>query len=135
MGTVSLRIDEALALQAEREARIESRSKTKQIEYWANLGRVVASKISIADAFAVVQGIKNIKLEIPQAVQSVPIDSDDVFNDLEKARTKNLLAEKVTSARIYFEMSKANPGFLDRVDAVTGKRQAGTFKNGQFKAQ
>jgi hypothetical protein len=37
MTTVSLRIDQDLVFQAGREARIQNRSKTKQLEYWAKL--------------------------------------------------------------------------------------------------
>ena len=131
MTTISLRIDSILALQAEREARIENRSKTKQLEFWAKLGRAISSKMSSADVFAVTQGIKIIKLEM---VQSTPIDSDLIFNDLEIARTKGLLANNVTSARVYYEASPGNPGFLDRVDSTTGERQVGQFENGKFKA-
>ena len=66
MSTVSLRIDHDLAFQAEREARIQNRSKTKQLEYWAKLGKAISSKLTITDAFAVSQGIKTIKLEVTQ---------------------------------------------------------------------
>ena len=76
MATVPLRIDQNLAFQAEREARIQNRSKTKQLEYWAKLGKAVSSKLNITDAFAVPQGIKTIKLEVAPPVQSIPIDSD-----------------------------------------------------------
>ncbi len=131
MATVSLRIDSNLALQAEREARIENRSKTKQLEFWAKLGKAISSKLSSADVFAVTQGIKTIKLEI---AESTPIDSDLVFKDLENARTKGLLGKDITSARIYYEASLSSPGLLDRVDSTTGKRQVGQFKNGEFKA-
>jgi hypothetical protein len=133
MTTVSLRIDQELAFQAEREARIQDRSKTKQLEYWAKLGKAISSKLNITDAFAVSQGIKTIKIEVASSGQSIPIDSDDIFNDLENDRTKGLLAENVTSARIYYEASVEHPGFLDRVNSVTGKRQAGSFENGEFK--
>ncbi|MCD4674470.1 MAG: ParD-like family protein, partial [Desulfobacula sp.] len=47
MTTVSLRIDQDLAFQAEREARIQNRSKTKQLEYWAKLGKAISSKLNI----------------------------------------------------------------------------------------
>jgi hypothetical protein len=134
MATVSLRIDRDLAFQAEREARIQNRSKTKQLEYWAKLGKAVSSKLNITDAFAVSQGIKTIKLEVAPSVQSVPVDSDAIFNDLENDRAKGLLAEKVTSARIYYEASVEHPGYLDRVNAITRKRQAGSFEHGEFKA-
>ena len=133
MSTVSLRIDRDLALQAEREAKIQNRSKTKQLEYWAKLGKAISSQLNITDAFAVSQGIKIIKLEVTPSVQSIPIDSDVIFNDLENDRTKGLLAENVTSAKIYYEASIEHPGYLDRVNSITGKRQTGSFENGEFK--
>ncbi len=74
MTTVSLRIDSNLARQAEREARVENRSKAKQLEYWAKLGRVISSKLNLADAIAVAQGLKEIKLEVTQPAQSIGID-------------------------------------------------------------
>ena len=134
MATVSVRIDKDLALQAEREARIQNRSNAKQIEYWAKIGKAISSKLSIADVFAVSQGIKTIKLEVTPSFQSIPVSSDDIFNDLENDRSRGLLAKKVTSARIYYEASVEHPGYLDRVNPATKKRQAGTFENGEFKA-
>lgn len=134
MATVSLRIDQDLAFQAEREARVQNRSKTKQLEYWAKLGKAVSSKLNIADAFAVSQGIKTIKLELTPPVQSIPIDSDAIFNDLENDRTKGLLAKKITSAKIYYEASVEHPGYIDRVNSITKKRQTGSFEHGEFKA-
>ena len=134
MATVSVRIDKSLALQAEREARIQNRSNAKQIEHWAKIGKAISSKLSIEDVFAVSQGIKTIKLEVTPPAQSIPVNSDDIFNDLENDRAKGLLAKNVTSARIYYEASVEHPGYLDRVNSVTKKRQAGTFENGEFKA-
>jgi hypothetical protein len=134
MATVSLRIDQDLAFQAEREARIQNRSKTKQLEYWAKLGKAISSKLNIADAFAVSQGIKTIKLEVTPSVQSIPIDSDAIFNDLENDRAKGLLAKNVTSAKIYYEASVEHPGYLDRVNSATGERLTGSFEHGEFKA-
>ncbi len=134
MTTVSLRIDQDLALQVEREAKIQNRSKTKQLEYWAILGKAVSSKLSISDAFAVSQGIKTIKLEEPPSVQSISINSDDVFNQLENDRAKRLLAGKVTTAGIYYEASAEHPGYLDRVNSVTGERQTGLFEHGEFRS-
>jgi len=133
MATVSLRIDQNLASQAGREARIQNRSKTKQLEYWAKLGKAVSSKLNIADAFAVSQGIKTIRLELAPSVQSIPIDSDTIFDDLEKNRAKGLLAKDVTSAKIYYEASVEHPGYLDRVNSVTGEKLAGSFEHGEFK--
>lgn len=134
MTTVSLRIDKELAIQAEREARIQNRSKAKQIEYWAKVGRAISSKLNIADVFAVSQGIKTIKLEVSPSVQSIRVNSDAIFSELENDRDRGLLAKKVTSARVYYEASVERPGYLDRVNSVTKKRQTGSFINGEFKA-
>jgi len=134
MPTVSLRIDQDLALQAEREARIQNRSKTKQLEYWAKLGKAISSKLDITDIFAVSQGIKTIRLEISPSVQSIPVDPDVIFNDLENDRANGLLAKNVTSAKIYYEASVGHPGYLDCVNSVTRERETGSFKNGKFKA-
>jgi hypothetical protein len=134
MATVSVRIDKNLALQAECEARIQNRSNAKQIEYWAKIGKAISSKLSIEDVFAVSQGIKTIKLEVTPSVQSIPVNSDDIFNDLENDRARGLLAKNVTSAKIYYEASVDHPGYLDRVNSVTNQRQAGIFENGKFKA-
>ncbi len=134
MTTVSLRIDQDLALQAEREAKIQNRSKAKQLEYWAKLGKVISSKLNIADAYAVSQGIKTLKLEVTPSVQSVPVDPDTIFDDLENDRAKGLLAENVTAARIYYEASVNRPGYLDKVNSITGERQVGSFTNGTFNA-
>jgi len=132
MTAVSLRIDQDLAFQAEREARIQNRSKTKQLEYWAKLGKAISSKLNITDVYAVSQGIKTIKLEVVPSAQSIPIDSDVIFNDLENDRTKGLLAKKVTSAKIYYEASVEHRGYLDQVNSITKKRQTGSFENGVF---
>lgn len=134
MSTVSVRIDEDLALQAERESRIQNRSKAKQLEYWAKIGKTVSSKISMEDVVAVSQGIKTIKVEPSPSAQSIPLDSDDVFEALESDRAQGLLAEHVTSARIYYEVSIEHPGYLDQVDSATQIRRVGSFENGEFKA-
>lgn len=134
MTTVSFRIDQDLALQAEREAKIQNRSKAKQLEYWAKLGKVISSKLNIADAYAVSQGLKALKLEVIPTAQSIPVDSDAIFSDLENDRAKGLLAENVTAAKVYYEASVKHPGYLDRVNSITGERKTGSFKNGNFRA-
>ena len=134
MATVSFRIDSNLAKQAEREAKVENRSKAKQLEYWAKLGRAVSSKLHLADAIAVAQGLKEIKLEVPLGLKSNAVDSDTIFGDLENDRKKGILSQKVTSARIYYEASLIREGYLDRVDSLTGKRETGQFEDGEFKS-
>jgi hypothetical protein len=131
MTTISLRLDSVLVKEAEREATIENRSKARQVEYWAKLGKAISSQLSLADAFAVAQGIKKIKLE---PIQAKTIESNDVFSDLENDRRNGTISQKVTSARIYFEASQSNPGCLEKIDSATGKRQVGVFEDGNFRA-
>ncbi len=129
MGTRSLRIDENLVNQAKRQAKVQHRSINGQIEYWATLGKAIASKISTADAFAVTQGLKEIRLE---PAENIFIDPETVRNELEKDRAKGFSGKPVTSAPFYFETSVNHPGFLDKVETVTGARQTGKFHNGTF---
>ncbi len=134
MVTVSLRIDSDLVKQAEREAAVENRSKAKQLEYWAKLGRIISSKLNFADVVAITQGIKELKLEATQPVQTGGVSSDALFEDLEKDRAEGVLSQKVTSAKIYYEANPSKKGYLDRFNSVTGERQTGQFKNGVFKS-
>jgi len=131
MGTRSLRIDENLVIQAQRQAKVQHRSINGQVEYWAILGKAIASKISTADAFAVTQGLKEIRLE---PARNFSIEPETVLNELEKDRAKGFSGKPVTSAPFYFEASVSHPGFLDKVDTVTGERQTGKFQNGTFEA-
>jgi len=129
MATRSLRIDEALVVEAQRRARVEHRSINGQVEYWAKLGKAIASKISMADAFAVTQGLKEIHLE---NCESIPVDTETVLNTLEADRAEGFSDKPVTSAPFYFEASISKPGLLDKVDSVTGERRTGRFQNGRF---
>lgn len=133
MATVSLRIDKNLIDQVSREAKIQNRSRAKQLEHWAKAGRIILSKIDITDIYAVSQGLKSLKIEIPPSVQSIHIDTDDVLADLENDRASGSLSNQVTTAQMYYEESVKNPGYLDQVNTVTGERTSGSFQNGEFK--
>ncbi len=91
----------------------------------------IASKISAADAFAVTQGLKEIRLELSQSSSIYPTA---VLNELEADRKDGFSGKPVTSAPFYFEASAGNPGFLDKVNTATGERQTGKFQNGKFEA-
>lgn len=127
-----LRLNTALIEAAEKEGAVQKRSVPKQIEFWADLGKAVQSFIDPTDVFAVIQGFKKIKVE---PVTSISIAPRDVFDSIESSRKSGALAEKVTSAAIYYETSLSRPGLLDRVNASTGERQTGRFHNGKFKVE
>jgi hypothetical protein len=125
-----MRLDAALVEAARREGSIKKRSAPKQIEFWAELGKAVEHVLDYNDIFAVIQGLKKVKVE---SVESAVVDPADVFNSLEAHRKSGKLAPKVTSAPIYFEASRKQPGLLDRVNTATGERQTGRFYKGEFK--
>ena len=127
-----LRLSAALVEAAEKEGAVQKRSAPKQIEFWAELGKAVDGVIDSADVVAVIQGLRKIKVE---PVKSMAVDSRDVFDSLETIRESGGLAEKVTSAAVYYEASLCRPGLLDRVSSRTGERQTGQFYKGVFKVQ
>jgi hypothetical protein len=129
-STSPLRLDSTLVAAAKREGSIYKRSAPKQIEFWAELGKAVEHVLDYNDIFAVVQGLKKVKVEW---AKSVAVDPADVFNSLEASRKNEKIAEKVSSAAFYFEASRKRPGLLDRVNTATGERQTGRFSNGEFK--
>lgn len=131
-STSPMRLDSDLVAYAKREGSIKKRSAPKQIEYWAELGKAIEQVLDYNDIIAVIQGLKKIKVE---SVQSVPVDPADVFSELEERRTIGKLADKVTFAAIYYEASRKRPGLLEKVNAATGERQIGQFRNGEFEIQ
>ena len=127
-----LRLSAALVEAAEKEGALQKRSAPKQIEFWAELGKAVDGVIDSADVVAVIQGLRKIKV-VP--VASMAVDPRDVFDSIETTRESGSLAEKVTSAAVYYETSLSRPGLLDRVSSRTGERQTGQFHKGVFKVQ
>ncbi len=130
--TTSLRIDAALISAAERSGSICKRTVPKQIEYWAELGRSIEHVFRIEDVVAISRGIKKITVE---SVTLTNVDPGDVFNDLETGRASGDLTKEVSSAAVYYEASLSRSGLIDKVNAVTGKRQTGHFHNGEFVEQ
>lgn len=126
-----MRLNSDLIEAAKMEGMVQKRSIPMQIEYWAELGRAVEGIIDLKDVFAVMQGVKTIRLE---SAFSAPIDPSDVFNDLEKNSRSKDVSSKLTAAPFYYEASRSRPGLLDRVNVKTGERQTGHFENGEFRA-
>ena len=130
MTTKSIRLNADLIFQAQSAAAMHCRSVSSQVEYWASLGKIVSSMIGIEDAFAVLQGLKKLRVE---PAQNIAVDSNTVFNTLESERTKGFADKQITSAPFSFETSLKTPGLIDRVDSQTGERKTGKFANGEFK--
>lgn len=130
MATKSIRLNSDLIFQAQSASAVQCRSIPNQIEYWATLGRIISSVIDIEDAYAILQGLKKIRVE---PTQTISIDSDTVFNNLETDRAEGFVDKPITSAPFYFETSREKPGLLDRVNSQTGERHTGKFTDGKFR--
>ncbi|WP_428354699.1 TA system antitoxin ParD family protein [Methyloprofundus sp.] len=123
-----IRLQEELMQAAESTAKRFHRSTAEQIEYWADLGRKVATTLDPDILLSVSSGLSIIKTE---PVFSAPIDPEFVFQALESERQSGELRKKVTNNAIKYQASTKHPGTLEKIDP-DGKITMGQFKNGQF---
>lgn len=123
-----LRLDDALVRQAELEARLSKRTTPKQIELWAEIGRVVVDELDQRDLVALTQGFVRLRVE---TTPSGPVDAEAVFAAVQSDRASGALADRVTRATVYYEASRTRPGLLDRV-LPDGTRETGSFRDGEF---
>lgn len=126
--STALRLNDDLVHEAETEGLVSKRSAPKQIEFWAQIGKVVAHKASGSELLALMQGFAQVQVT-PQP--TVPVDSDAVFATVEQARRDGSLSKVVSQARVRYEMSPSQPGALDRVQP-DGRRETGHIRNGVF---
>ncbi|KAF3983358.1 MAG: hypothetical protein HFP78_00030 [Methylococcales symbiont of Hymedesmia sp. n. MRB-2018] len=104
------------------------RSTAEQIEYWADLGRTVASTLDPDVLLSVASGLTLIKTE---AVISAPIDPDVIFKSLEDNRKTGALQKSVTASTVHYQASTTQLGCLEQIDS-NGNSRIGQFENGQF---
>lgn len=126
-----IRLQQDLMQQAESTARRFHRSTAEQIEYWAELGRSVSSKLDPDVLLSISAGLTRLNVE---PVISEPVDPDEVFSDLEIQRDNGSLQRNVTSSPVRYQVSLKQPGFLESIDQK-GDVITGRFKNGEFIAQ
>jgi len=104
------------------------RSATEQIEYWASLGRQVAGFVDPDTLLDVAAGLARLKVE---PILAQPVSPEAVFAAVEADRGSGLLSQKVSTAAIRYQASRAHPGYLERIDR-NGERTLGTFDDGVF---
>jgi len=126
-----IRLQQDLMQQAESTARRFHRSTAEQIEYWAELGRSVASTLDPDVVLSIQAGLSRLHVE---PVIAQPIDPDEVFMSLEEQRESGTLQRNVTNSPIRYQASLSQQGLLERVDQQ-GKVTTGEFQNGEFIAQ
>ena len=123
-----IRLESELMKQAKLSGELNKRSAAKQIEYWAEIGRSVASVINPETLIKVNSGLAKINVE---ETHNVEIDADELFDSLELQRESGSLSRNITSTPYAFQASKTVEGMLERVDSH-GNVTIGYFENGEF---
>lgn len=121
-----IRLDKELFAQAVAEAERQKRTAPKQIEYWAELGQALDGLLSREDVIRLREGL--LRLEPANAA---PADPDAIFAELEAARLGGALSERVTNARIIYQVSTRKRGYLEQKHP-DGRVVVGQFKDGVF---
>lgn len=108
----AIRIDDKLIREASAEAQVQRRSTPKQIEYWAEIGRIVAGEVSAEDLMSIAQGNRRVKVEplVPE-----PVSGDELWAEVDAARDSGELAKTIAHSRTVYQCSIENPGFLEAI--------------------
>lgn len=123
-----VRLEKELMEAASRSGKRLHRSAAEQVEYWADIGRTVDASVSPDSLLEVATGLARLKVE---RVVALPVDSDDVFAQLERDRSSGRLAESVASPGVRYQACRQFPGALERID-IDGEITVGIFENGVF---
>ena len=123
-----LRLQRELMESAARIGARHHRSAAQQIEYWAALGRQVASLLDPDSVLDVASGITRLTLQ-PVAVPSV--NAEDVFAAVDADRASGALAEAVTTSACRYQACRKHPGYLEQL-LPDGSSCVGLFRDGIF---
>ncbi|MGE3260791.1 MAG: hypothetical protein AB7K68_03325 [Bacteriovoracia bacterium] len=124
-----IRFDDEDFLQlAETRANGAYRKPSKQIQYWAEIGRKVEENLTFRD----LQALANEEVEVFVRPKLSPrVELNEVRANLEAARDSGTLLESIGIGKASFEASPDHPDMVIRLQ--NGKRELGTFENGVFK--
>ena len=124
-----IRLDSDLINRASMEASLNKRSVPKQIEYWAELGRMVSKVLNIHDVLALLQGVKKLKMEdIKTDLPSMKALQETIDSDTDPREG----IPEFKNLSVVYEANKENSKYLDQINLATGERQTGNFRNGNF---
>lgn len=126
--SMPVRLDQKLVRQATAEAALNRRSTPKQIELWAELGQLIAGKVSSDDLLALTQGLMQLRVD---RVSGTPVQTDGLWQQLESDRQSGALAGNVKSGRTVYQAHPAHEGYLEEI-RPDGSRRTGYFENGRF---
>ncbi len=126
--SIPIRVSDELMEDAKQQIKMSLRSVTKQIEFWANIGKEAEMNMTPADIAALVNGEVEIKV---LRKKSEPIDFENVFSEIESDRKSGKIKEKVIKDNIWYEENNKIPGMFFRMTKEGGKT-LGKFVDGKF---
>jgi hypothetical protein len=104
------------------------RSTAEQIEYWADMGRRIATVLDPDDLLSVASGLAKINIE---PVYAKPVNPDEIFDALEEDRRAGSLYQIINSRTVRYQVSESHPGYLEQINP-DGEMTTGKFDNGEF---
>lgn len=123
-----VRLDDVLVRNAMTEGQLNRRSAPKQIELWAELGRMIADQVAPEDMIALTQGLKRVRVE---SVEARPPTAEALWDDVDTARESGELSRQLREDRVVYQASPHHPGWLEAIHP-DGRRVTGTFREGRF---
>ncbi len=124
----NVRFSEELYEAANAMADAAHRSAQKQLEYWAQLGRLADQMLSSPQAAALLSNESFIS-EISISKNSTP-SIDNVMAEIEQDRASGALKAKVTQASVVYDVGKSD-GLIRRIDS-NGNATLGALVDGEF---
>jgi len=104
------------------------RSTAEQIEYWADMGRRIATVLGPDDLLSVASGLAKINIE---PIYAKPVNPDEVFESLEEDRRTGSLYQITSNSTVRYQVSESHPGYLEQIKP-DGEITTGQFDNGEF---
>ncbi|MFZ4405428.1 MAG: TA system antitoxin ParD family protein [Pseudobdellovibrionaceae bacterium] len=129
--SIPIRVSDELLEDAKQQIKMSYRSLTKQIEFWAQIGKEAEVNMTPADVAALVSGEVEIKVV---RKKSEPVDFDGVFDEIESDRKAGTIKSKVLKDKVWYEESPKNPGMFFRM-TTEGEQTLGKFSDGKFIAK
>lgn len=126
--SIPIRVSDELLEDAKQQIKMSYRSLTKQIEFWAQIGKEAEMNMTPADVAALVNGEVEIKV---LRKKSEPVDFDSLFDEVESDRKAGIIKSKVIKDKIWYEENPKNPGMFFRVTSE-GEKTLGKFSDGKF---
>lgn len=129
--SIPIRVSEELMEEAKEQIKLSYRSVTKQIEFWANIGKEAEMGMTPADVAALVNGEVEIKI---LRKKSEPVNFDNLFGEIEMDRKAGIIKSKVIKDKVWYEESEENPKLFFRITSA-GEKTLGSFIEGKFVAE